>query len=130
MNRLKLSAMGLILFFLANLSWSDSCEFPHPDTCSHVGCVNEEMRSCKSKADINRLNQMPAGKENVDTCLRKIAKDHSEVLTVDAIIAALVACQNKNAYEEKKTSLQVRYFHLWLTALTYGPHEKRTTLRD
>ena len=100
MNRLKLSAMGLILFFLANLSWSDSCEFPHPDTCSHVGCVNEEMRSCKSKADINRLNQMPAGKENVDTCLRKIAKDHSEVLTVDAVIAALVACQNKNAFEE------------------------------
>ena len=100
MNRLKLSAMGLMLFSLASLSWSDSCEFPHPDTCSHFGCVNEEIRSCKSKADINRLNQIPVVKENVDTCLRKIAKDHSEVLTVDAVIAALVVCQNMNAFEE------------------------------
>ena len=71
---------------------------------------------------------MPAGKENVDTCLRKIAKDHSEVLTVDAVLAALVVCQNRNAFEEKKTSLQVRYLHLWLTALTYGPHKKKYNL--
>lgn len=99
MNRLKLSAMGLMLFSLASLSWSDSCEFPQPDKCSHVGCVNDEIRSCESKADINKLNQVPAGKENVDTCLRKITKDQSEVLTVDAVIAALVACRNRNAFE-------------------------------
>ena len=99
MNRLKLSAMGLMLFSLASLSWSDSCEFPQPDKCSHVGCVNDEIRSCESKADINRLNQVPAGKENVDTCLRKITKDQPEALTVDAVIAALVACRNRNTFE-------------------------------
>ena len=84
---------------LASQGWGDLCDFPQPKKCSNVGCVKDEMRSCESEADSKRLHQVPAGKENIDICLRKIDKDHSTVFTVDAVIATVIACRNKDAFE-------------------------------
>ena len=99
MKRLRPCLAGLMLLCVASLGWGDSCDFPQPKKCANVGCVNDEMRSCESEADSKRLHQVPAGKENIDICLRKIQKDQSTVLTVDAVIAAVIACRNKNVFE-------------------------------
>ena len=99
MKKLRSFLAGLMLLCVASQGWGDSCDFPQPKKCANVGCVNDEMRSCESEADSKRLHQVPAGKENIDICLRKIQKDQSTVLTVDAVIAAVIACRNKNAFE-------------------------------
>ena len=91
--------IAVLLLWQTGLSWAEPCSMPMPDECSHVGCVNDDMRSCESQADIKRLSETPAGKENMDICLRKVVKDSSKALTVDAVVAAFVTCQNKNAFE-------------------------------
>jgi len=90
---------GVFLLCLTGLSWSEPCSVPLPDQCSNLGCVNDEMRSCEYKADVKRLSQTPAGKENINICLRKALKEQSKALTVDAVVAALVTCQNMGAAE-------------------------------
>ena len=99
MKRLSCYIAGLMSLCVAIQGWGDSCDFPQPKKCSNVGCVNDEMRSCESEADSKRLHQVPAGKENIDICLRKIDKDQSTVVTVGAVITAVIACRNKNAFE-------------------------------
>ena len=56
---------GVFLLCLTGLSWAEPCSVPLPDQCSNLGCVNDEMRSCESKADVKRLSQTPAAKENI-----------------------------------------------------------------
>ena len=91
--------LALALVSAAGVSWGKPCSMPAPSECSNVGCVNEETRSCESNTDVKRLSETPAGKENINLCLRRISLNESEGLTVDAVVAALITCQNKEAFD-------------------------------
>ena len=89
---------AFLLMSIAGLTWGDPCIEPPPDRCYNVGCVNEEVRRCKAEAELNKLGRGGAGKENINLCLLEIAgRDGS--LSVAEVIAALVTCENKEAFE-------------------------------
>jgi hypothetical protein len=91
--------LGLALVSTAGVSRGEACSMPAPSECANVGCVNEEIRSCESNIDVKRLSETPAGKENINLCLRRISLNESKGFTVDAVVAALITCQNKEAYD-------------------------------
>ena len=91
--------LGLVLVSLAGVSWGEPCSMPAPSECSNVGCLNEKIRSCQSRSDVKRVSKTWAGKENINICLRRLSSSQSGEPTVDAVVAALITCQNKDAFK-------------------------------
>ena len=91
--------LGLMLVSLAGVSWGEPCSMPAPSECSNVGCLNEKIRSCQSRSDVKRVSETWAGKENINICLRRLSSSQSGEPTVDAVVAALITCQNKDAFK-------------------------------
>ena len=96
---MRKTVIAVLFSTLAELSCAEPCSIPLPDQCASVGCVNNDIRACESEADLKRINKTPAGQENIDICLRRIVKNESAELTVDSVLAAVLTCQNKDAFE-------------------------------
>ncbi len=91
--------LGLVLVSLAGVGRGEPCSMPAPSECSNVGCVNEKIRSCRSRSEVASVSETWAGKENINICLRRLSSRQSGGLAVDAVIAALITCQNKGAFK-------------------------------
>ena len=70
-----------------------------PSECSNVGCVNETMRLFQSRFEVKRVSETSAAQENVNICLRRLSSSQLEEPTVDAVLAALIPCPNKEAFK-------------------------------
>ena len=92
-------ALGLVLVSLAGVSWGEPCSTLAPSECSNVGCVNEKMRSCRSRSEVKKVSETSAGKENINICLRRLSSSQSKGPTVDAVLAAMITCRNKEAFK-------------------------------
>ena len=99
MRNFRGSVLGLVLVSMAGLSRGEPCSMPAPYECSNVGCVNEKIRSCQSRSEVKRVSETRAGKENINICLRRLSSRQSGAPTVDAVVAALITCQNKDAFK-------------------------------
>lgn len=99
MRNFRCLVLGVVLLSMAGVSRGDPCSMPAPSECSNVGCVTETMRSCRSRSEVKRVSETSAWKENINICLRRLSSSQSEGPTVDAVLAALITCRNKEAFK-------------------------------